>query len=180
MGNAEKRIYEINQVGEELFLKNFSNSIQYIQKKYIESNYREIITKQFEHMVQMANLKSKQDVSYFGVSYLRSSLYDKSYELLFSLLDQRFYFDTEPIECYVCIPFLFQQFEMDMKEVLSVVERKIFRIQEFEEQELIKRCALYYYAIMYKLFRELSKEIKEKIIFFYGEYHGEAIQWRNE
>lgn len=162
----------------EIFHEKFPVSLAVIQEKYQKDRYRDIIRRQYEKMLELAD---KKEIAYFGISYLHSSLYDKSYEMLFSLLDKNFYLDMEPVEIYVALPFFFEQYEEDMEEIKAQIGEEAGHIQPYEENEIRRAYAFYYYAAIYKLFRDVSEEIEgiqDNITCFYGTYHGEAIRWQ--
>lgn len=172
-----ERIEKLSKRAEEIIHERFSISLVLIQEKYMRNEYRNVIKMQFEQMLILAG---KKEIAYFGISFLHSSLYDKSYEMLFTLLNKDFYLDSDPIEKYVYIPVFFEQYEEDMKEIMKRLMKEEGRIQAFEENRIRRVCAFYYYAAIYKLFRDLSvnmKYLNSNIIFFCGMYHGEAIHW---
>lgn len=171
------RVEKLIKRAEEIFHKKFPDSLVLIQEQYTKDVYRNIIKAQYEKMLILAGRK---EIVYFGISFLHSSLYDKSYEMLFMLLDKNFYLDLEPIEEYVYIPVFFEQYEENIKEIMEQLKKEAGHIQPFEENEIRRVGALYYYAAIYKLFRDLSvdmKDLKGDIVFFYGMYHGEAVCW---
>ena len=173
------RMKKLIEDAENFFLEKFPESLQYLQKEMQEKKYREIIKNQYEKMREQAEEKI---IVYFGLSFLYSSLYDKSYEIVFTMLNENFYLDTNPIESFVEIPVFFEHYEKNMEYTMWRLGKAMGNIQPFEENEIRKICAFYYYAAIYEFFRSLSKNMcleNEKVIFFCGMYHGEAIQWTN-
>ncbi len=172
-----ERIEILIKVAEKFFLEKFPENIQYLQKKVQGKQYKEIIKNQYVKMREKAEEKS---IVYFGLSFLYSSLYDKSYEIVFTMLNKNFYLDANPIENFVKLPVFFELYEENMKYAMSQLIKEKGNIQPYEENEVRKVCAFYYYAAIYELFRSLSWDQyfrNENLIFFCGMYHGEAIQW---
>lgn len=173
-----ERVKILVEEAEKFFLEQFSENIKFLQEKMQETQYKEIVEKQY---VEMKERTKEKCIVYFGLSFLYSSLYDKSHEVIFSMLDENFYLDTAPIECFVKFPVFFEIYEQNMEYTICQLVKKKGNMQPFEMNEIRKAYALYYYAAIYEFFRNSSKAQffkEENLIFFCGMYHGEAVQWK--
>lgn len=165
-----------------------------LQCRRLEEEYRkrECRTKAvtvFESLFERAK-KEQKEVAWLGICCLHTSRVTGSYELLLSLYNKDFYFDSSPIETYWRPPYFFEFFEEDMGLLIKRLKQQFPRIWSYEEEFVRSVCEQYYYAAVSQLCRDLEEEIMgtkgfreaekaEKFSVFFGRYRGEGeILWQ--
>lgn len=170
------RLLSIIQDGEEIFRQYFGESILLIQEEYRDTKYIKRINDQISFVLNQANQEGKEEIRYFGIMYLNSSLWLKTYELLFGLYNEAFYLDPKPKEYFYQIPLFFEEFDKNMLKVLNQIKNNYSRVQPYEVEQLEKKCINYYYAAIYKFLCDVQEEmiVPSNVILYWGRYQGEA------
>lgn len=170
------RIESLTEYGEREFLKFFEPSIVFLQEEYKKKTCLEEIRRLAEQIKAAAEQRKTGEDCYLGILYLESSLLTGSYELLVMLTDGSLYLDPVPLEIYWRPPLFFEEFEKNIKEVLTEVKKSFRHVQPFEVWAVKRQCAVYYYAAFGKLLEDIADELgfPENMTVFYGRYLGKA------
>lgn len=166
----------------------FHSQCRRLEKEYGKPERRKQALEVFARLFRLAADKEKQ-VSWLGIQYLYSSLETQSHELLLSLYNREFYYDSEPVEVYWRPTCFFECFEEDMESVMKELRKQYPRIWRYEEEVVRRICVEYYYGAIQQLCVDLREEIMETEAFqtadkgedfsaFFGRYRGEGeILW---
>lgn len=182
-----ERTEKIRSSGTELLRERLLQNLEQIESDY-EKNHELIvqdfmisINDLFHKAVILQEKSKKNDIQYFCCSFLRSSLYTKSYEFRLDLYSKDFYQDTVETTTYWSMDFMFQYLELDREIFLENIRTKVMFLQEHEERDFMTWYSTHYFILAKKFFadhvdliRGMDEYMKVKktdpLVFLYGGY----------
>ena len=106
-------------------------------------------------------------------------------EIRLTLFGEEFYLDKNQFEKAWYPPCFFQQYEQDMSEIMTALQKHHPRIYPYEENAVRYQYAQYFYTAIQRLCQDMLEELTESeayqkmkktkdFFFFFGRWMGEA------
>lgn len=143
----------------ELFSKSSADTIRYCEahKKELVSGFLEAFQAAVGQAVSCQKQGEKGNVKYILFSHLYSSMFLRSYKIRIDLMDERFYNDTAQAVSYWDAGGIYCLFEEDIQTIRQEVEKKVFRIYEYEVDDI----RYLYYPCYHQLARSFLQAVLE-------------------
>lgn len=154
----------IGAVGEDRELEIKEKSIALVKDRYI-ADAKEILEiiknnstqeakdykKAFENVCEKAYLLQesglKEEIAYIVITYLRSSILTGSYEFMFQLYSQDFYYDAVETSGVWAPLFIMKYYEKTVEYLENAVKSKVIQLQEYEFRKIKLDLAGDYYKL---------------------------------
>lgn len=166
MINLTEKVYEY---ATKMLKEKFLQSAEQIQGDY-NIHKGEIIKsylKVFETLLQNTENQQKKgkkgEIQYICISYLRSSLYTKSYQFQIDFYDTSFYLDTMECSQNWKSDFIMKYFEEDIRSTAEYIKRTKIRVLDWELEEIRKNYIYQYYYLVQKFCEDKASEVMELI-----------------
>jgi hypothetical protein len=194
----------IGAVGEERELKIKEKSIALVRERYIADaneifnviknnskqaakEYRQAFENVCEKAYVLQENGIKEEIAYITITYLRSSILTGSYEFMFQLYNQDFYYDAVETSSVWSSLFIMKYYENTVTYLENAVKSQIIQLQEYEFRKIKIDLAGDYYKLVsifiveqiqdmlqQECFKKLKKASTLKVL--YGGYMDKTIE----
>lgn len=163
----------------------FSSSIRFLETEYQKNELRANVLQTFTELFCQWGEQTDKEAASLGICYLHSSILMRTGEIRLTLFGEEFYLDKNQFEKAWYPPCFFQQYEQDMSEIMTALQKHHPRIYPYEENAVRYQYAQYFYTAIQSLCQDMLEELTESeayqkmkktkdFFFFFGRWMGEA------
>lgn len=143
----------------EQFSKSSAATIRYCEahKEELVSGFMKAFQAAVGQAVSCQEQGKKGNVKYILFSHLYSSMFLRDYKIRIDLMDERFYNDMAQTVSYWDAGGIYRLFEDDIRTIRQEVEKKLYRIHEYEVDDI----RYLYYPFYHQLARSFLQAVLE-------------------
>ena len=175
----------------------FQNSCEKIQTELninaekIWNDFQSPINKCLNKAKELQHQNQKGSIQYLVFSIMKYGLCFDRIELRIDTLDDGFYLDMQEASAHYYADFLQDFFRKDLAYLYKKASEQFVRIQHYEQVQIKKKYAEYYYSLLFHMVKELIDLVYENVLdsgipitdrfkIIFGEYMDNAVILHDE
>ncbi len=175
----------------------FQNSCEKIQTELninaekIWNDFQSPINKCLNKAKELQHQNQKGSIQYLVFSIMQYGLCFDRIELRIDTLDDGFYLDMQEASAHYYADFLQDFFRKDLAYLYKKASEQFVRIQHYEQVQIKKKYAEYYYSLLFHMVKELIDLVYENVLdsgipitdrfkIIFGEYMDNAVILHDE
>lgn len=175
----------------------FQNSCEKIQTELninaekIWNDFQSPINKCLNKAKELQHQNQKGSIQYLVFSIMQYGLCFDRIELRIDTLDDGFYLDMQEASAHYYADFLQDFFRKDLAYLYKKASEQFVRIQHYEQVQIKKKYADYYYSLLFHMVKELIDLVYENVLdsgisitdrfkIIFGEYMDNAVILHDE
>lgn len=175
----------------------FQNSCEKIQTELninaekIWNDFQSPINKCLNKAKELQHQNQKGSIQYLVFSIMQYGLCFDRIELRIDTLDDGFYLDMQEASAHYYADFLQDFFHKDLESLYKKASEQFVRIQHYEQVQIKKKYAEYYYSLLFHVVKELIDLVYENVLdsgipitdrfkIIFGEYMDNAVILHDE
>lgn len=148
----------------------FQNSCEKIQielninAEKIWDDFQSPINKCLDKSKELQHQNQKGSIQYLVFSIMQYGLCFDRIELRIDALDDGLYLDTQEVSAHYYADFLQDFFRKDLAFLYKKASEQFVRIQHYEQVQIKKKYAEYYYSLLFHMVKELIDLVYENVL----------------